>query len=250
MAGPLFYDRVLETLSSFSGTGSYTALGGAVTGYQAWSVVGNTNTAFYRAEAVDANGNPSGGWEVGIGTYSTTGPALARTTILRSSNSDAAVNWSSANLRIALIEFPASVANQCCTVTHSTTQSIANAAEQAVVFDTETDDPSAMHSTASNTSRINCLVPGWYFGSGFARFASNATGIRDLYVKKNGGTRFGENSCTPVSGNDTVLGIAFGPVFCAAGDYFEMFAYQSSGAGLNITAVGDSPRFSLGRLGP
>jgi hypothetical protein len=32
-------------------------------------------------------------WEVGIGTYSTTGPTLARTTILASSNGGSAVNW-------------------------------------------------------------------------------------------------------------------------------------------------------------
>jgi hypothetical protein len=32
-------------------------------------------------------------WEVGIGTYSTTGPTMVRTTILSSSNSGSAVNW-------------------------------------------------------------------------------------------------------------------------------------------------------------
>jgi hypothetical protein len=32
-------------------------------------------------------------WEVGLGTYSTTGPTLARTTILASSNGGSAVNW-------------------------------------------------------------------------------------------------------------------------------------------------------------
>jgi hypothetical protein len=46
----------------------------------------NSDTTYYAVtDDVD--------WEVGIGTYSTTGPTLARTTILASSNSDAAVNW-------------------------------------------------------------------------------------------------------------------------------------------------------------
>jgi hypothetical protein len=59
-----------------------------VTGFQSFAVVGNGNTRYYGA--TDATGN----WEVGIGTYSTTGPTLTRTTILASSNSGSAVTFS------------------------------------------------------------------------------------------------------------------------------------------------------------
>jgi hypothetical protein len=51
-------------------------------------VVGNGNTTYY--SSFDATGN----WEVGIGTYSTTGPTLTRTTIRASSNSGSAVTFS------------------------------------------------------------------------------------------------------------------------------------------------------------
>ena len=71
------YDRVQETTAT-TGTGSVT-LGGAVAGYQSFAVVGNGNTTFYCL----VNGTQ---WEVGIGTYSTTGPTLARTTVLSNSN--------------------------------------------------------------------------------------------------------------------------------------------------------------------
>ena len=71
------YDRVQETTTT-TGTGSVT-LAGAVSGYQSFAVVGNTNTTFYCI----LNGSA---WEVGIGTYSTTGPTLARTTVLSNSN--------------------------------------------------------------------------------------------------------------------------------------------------------------------
>lgn len=101
MAGPLYYDRVLET-STTTGTGTYT-LAGAVTGHQAFSVVGNSNTCFYSAWDVDGNGNPSGGWEVGLGTYTSSGTTLARTTVLASSNGGAAVSWSAGTRRIALV---------------------------------------------------------------------------------------------------------------------------------------------------
>jgi hypothetical protein len=70
-------DRVQETTTT-SGTGSVT-LAGAVAGFQSFAVVGNGNTCYYAI----VNGSA---WEVGIGTYSTTGPALARTTVLSNSS--------------------------------------------------------------------------------------------------------------------------------------------------------------------
>ena len=69
-------DRVKETTAT-TGTGTYT-LAGAVGGFEAFSQVGD-GTDF----------------EIGIGTYTASGTTLARTTILQSSNSDAAVNWTS-----------------------------------------------------------------------------------------------------------------------------------------------------------
>ena len=79
-------NRVQES-GSANTTVSFT-LSGAVTGYQSFAVIGNTNTKYYAA--YDSSGN----WEVGIGTYSTTGPTLTRTTILSSSNSGSAVTFS------------------------------------------------------------------------------------------------------------------------------------------------------------
>jgi hypothetical protein len=79
-------DRVQQT-GTANTTVSFT-LSGSVTGFQSFAVVGNTNTTYYAA--TDATGN----WEVGIGTYSTTGPTLTRTTILASSNSGSAVTFS------------------------------------------------------------------------------------------------------------------------------------------------------------
>lgn len=103
---PKFFDRVMST-STTTGTGTYT-LGSAVTGYQAWSVLGDGNSAYYAAQEVDGNGNPSGGWEVGLGTYTASGTTLSRDTILASSNSNAAVNWSAGTRRIFLT-MPAAV---------------------------------------------------------------------------------------------------------------------------------------------
>lgn len=83
-------DRVRET-STTAGTGAVT-LGGAVQGNQTFAIIGNGNTTYYTiADPV------TGDWEVGIGTYSSTGPTLSRNTVLESSNGNALVNFSSSS---------------------------------------------------------------------------------------------------------------------------------------------------------
>ena len=63
-------DRVKETTTT-TGTGTYT-LAGAVTGFEAFSSVGNGNTTYYAcSDGTD--------FEVGIGTYTSSGTTLART---------------------------------------------------------------------------------------------------------------------------------------------------------------------------
>ena len=84
-------DRVKESTAT-TGTGTYT-LAGAVTGFEAFSSVGDGNTTYY----VCTDGTD---FEVGIGTYTLSGTTLARTTILESSNSDSAVNWSAGSKTI------------------------------------------------------------------------------------------------------------------------------------------------------
>jgi len=79
-------DRVQQT-GTANTTVSFT-LSGAVVGYQDFTAIGNTNTTFYGA--TDAVGN----WESGLGTYSSTGPTLTRTTVYASSNSGSAVTFS------------------------------------------------------------------------------------------------------------------------------------------------------------
>lgn len=79
-------DRVKETTTT-TGTATYT-LAGAVSGFETFGSVGDGNTTYYAcSDGTD--------FEVGIGTYTASGTTLARTTILQSSNSDAAVNWGS-----------------------------------------------------------------------------------------------------------------------------------------------------------
>lgn len=76
-------DRVRET-STTTGTGTLT-LDGAVTGFRTFgSAIGDGNTCYYTITL-------GADWEVGLGTVGT--GTLARTTVLRSSNSNNAVNF-------------------------------------------------------------------------------------------------------------------------------------------------------------
>jgi hypothetical protein len=82
----IYEDRVKETTTG-TGTGPVTLLG-AATGFRAFSaVLANNDTCIY---CIDDN---AGAWEVGLGTYATSGNTLTRTTVLRSSNSNAAVSF-------------------------------------------------------------------------------------------------------------------------------------------------------------
>ena len=80
-------DRIKETTTTTS-TGTYT-LGGAVSGFETFTAnLSNSDTTYYCCtDGTD--------FEVGLGTFTSSGTTLARTTIISSSNSNNAVSWSS-----------------------------------------------------------------------------------------------------------------------------------------------------------
>lgn len=92
-------DRVKETTTT-TGTGTVTLLG-ASTGFQSFSAIGNTNTTYYTIA-----GQTGSEWEVGIGTYTSSGTTLARTTVIASSNAGALVNFS-AGTKDVFVTYPA-----------------------------------------------------------------------------------------------------------------------------------------------
>ena len=79
-------NRVKETTET-TGTGTYT-LEGATGNFQGFTAVGDGNTCYYCC----TDGTQ---FEIGIGTFTASGTTLARTTILNSTNSNNAINWSS-----------------------------------------------------------------------------------------------------------------------------------------------------------
>ena len=93
-------DRVKETTTT-TGTGTVT-LAGAASGYQSFSAVGNGNTTFYCIA-----GQSSSEWEVGIGTYTSSGTTLSRDTVYSSSaGGTTKVNFS-AGTKDVFVTYPA-----------------------------------------------------------------------------------------------------------------------------------------------
>ena len=92
-------DRVRETTTTV-GTGTIT-LAGAVTGFQSFSAIGNGNTTFYTIAGQGTNE-----WEVGVGTYTSSGTTLSRDTVLESSSGGAKVSFS-AGTKDVFVTYPA-----------------------------------------------------------------------------------------------------------------------------------------------
>jgi len=114
-------DRVKETTTT-SGTGTITLLG-AATGFQSFAVIGNANLTYYTIA-----GQTGSEWEVGIGTYTSSGTTLARTTVLaNSSGTQPSALSFSAGTKDVFVTYPAGVSStngvmvQSDTVSESTT---------------------------------------------------------------------------------------------------------------------------------
>ena len=92
------YDRVKETTTT-TGTGTYT-LAGAVTGFETFTAnLDNSDTTYYCC-------TDNTDFEIGLGTFTSSGTTLARTTVLASSNSNSAVSWGSGTKTI-FMTYPA-----------------------------------------------------------------------------------------------------------------------------------------------
>ena len=148
-------DRVKETTTT-TGTGNI-ALGGAVSNFVTFSsVLSDSDTTYYAI--VDSNNSD---FEVGLGTYVSSGNTIARTTVLASSNSGSAVSLS-AGSKVIFCAFPADKA-------------VVEDANGVVSIENLQFDTNAMKAT--NTNGNVQLTPN---GTGFVELvgATNAGALR------------------------------------------------------------------------
>jgi hypothetical protein len=171
-------DRVKETTTS-TGTGAI-SLAGAQPNFRTFaSVLSNADTTYY---AIIDNTNLA--FEVGLGTYATSGNTITRTTVLSSSNSNSAVNFS-AGTKDVLLTYPADKA-------------VYEESDGSVLIENLELNANAIKSTDTN---------------GNIQLFPNGTGFTELYGNTNAGTiRF---NCESNSHGVTVQG----PAHSAAATY-------------------------------
>ncbi len=122
-------------------------------------------------------------------------------------------------------------------VFHSTTQSLTSATPAALNFDSEDFDTGTLHDTATNNTRVTIPAnnTGAYLLIGGTGFAPNATGYRQLDLRKNGTTILTSITVpSNTAGAPTGLyQVSFVAVLTAS-EYVELVATQNSGGALNV----------------
>lgn len=134
-------------------------------------------------------------------------------------------------------------------VYRSNDQSIPSNTTTVITFDTVRFDGEGMWSAAQPT-RLTCPVSGLYLISGHLAFAQNSTGRRMLTLRVNDNLLVAGQSAPgfSTSGHNTLLSAA-ALWMLQEGDFVELLAYQSSGAGLAVKSLpAYSPELSLARI--
>lgn len=122
-----------------------------------------------------------------------------------------------------------------CSVYNSTVQELTTSGTSlALTADSENFDNDSMHSTATNTSRITVQTGGRYEAIATVQFEANATGIRNVFFRRDGtpGDDFVGLRVDAASSGVTNI-TATRRVVMTAGQYLECFALQTSGGALD-----------------
>tara|TARA_R110002020_G_scaffold392885_1_gene603187 strand:+ start:255 stop:1544 length:1290 start_codon:yes stop_codon:yes gene_type:complete len=255
-------DRVKET-STTTGTGTLN-LSGAVSGFQTFVAgVGNGNTTYYAIVNRD-----EAEWETGLGTVTDASTdTLARTTVIASSNSDSAVDFS-AGTKDVFVTLPASKTVSLDTSNNLIIGAGASGVDYTITFNGETSDgvltwmEDEDHFKFSDdvvidsSKRIYLSDEGgeYIYGDGTDLYLTSGA---DINIPANIGLTFGndgekiegDGTDLTISGNninltataDVVIpadvGITFGTGEKIEGDSTDLTI--TSGAKINLTATSD-----------
>jgi hypothetical protein len=185
-------DRVRESTAT-TGTGTL-SLDGAITGFQGFSVIGNTNTTYYAV--VDVT---TGDWEVGLGTYTSAGSLLSRDTVLESSSGGTKINFG-AGPKDVFCTYPAEQAvtlNDVQTLTNKTINLTSNTlvATSAQIAAAVTDETGTGALVFANSPTL--VTPA--LGTPASGVVTNLTGTASININGTVG------ATTPASGSFTSL---------------------------------------------
>jgi hypothetical protein len=235
-----FYDGAAWVVSG--ATGDITAVT-AGTGISGGGASGDVTVTNSMATAIDAKGDLVPG--TGADTFARLAVGANNTVLTADSATATGLKWAAAAA--------ASASFVGCRLTKSTAQSIPNATNTTLTFDTETFDTDGFHDNITNNSRIT--IPSGKAGKYLITCNTmiNAPGSTDVasVIFKNGGTVLVINyiSTANVSVPVSVISQIFS---LAVADYIEIKAYQNSGSAKDVLAENYSPSttvFSVTYLG-
>lgn len=122
-----------------------------------------------------------------------------------------------------------------CRLSHSAGQNVNNATFTGLNWDTETYDPSNLHSTSVNSSRITFGSTGvWMVGASAEWSNASSVGVRSLRVDLNDATHLA-GTVAQGSGAGDAASVATSLLVTATTDYVTAVVFQNSGSTNSIT---------------
>ena len=237
-------DRVKETTAT-TGTGTVT-LAGAVTHFEAFSAIGNTNTTYY---CIVHENTSYDEWEVGYGVYTLSGTTLTRTAVT-SSNGDALVSFT-AGTKSVFCTLPA---NKCVikdtsgnlvygdgTATGFMTSLASDTTPQlggdldVVTYDLVSTSDRDIDIIPNGTGDVNLGADTVQVGDSDANATITTQGTGDLILNTNNGTNAGNITLLDgADGNISITPNGTGDVVLAA----DSVSVGDSGAAATLTSNG------------
>jgi hypothetical protein len=141
-----------------------------------------------------------------------------------------------------------------CTAVRTTDQTgIVTATDTPIALNgTDELDTDAFHDPASNNTRITIPsgLDGKYIFYGNLIWDTNATGIRQAQIRKNGTTAISVEASLAVTGTLYSYNmVVTPPIALSAADYMELVGYQTSGANRIASGSVVTIRFGCQRIG-
>ena len=136
-----------------------------------------------------------------------------------------------------------------CYVKIAADAAIVNATQTEVQWDTDVEDTSDMHSTSATPGRIFIRRDGVYHLQGQVDWAGNATGLRQIYLQKNGADILGARRETAGQTAAHTQSVAWTTIRLKKGDSIGLAVRQTSGGSLNILAANNLTTLLVSRIG-
>jgi len=128
-----------------------------------------------------------------------------------------------------------------CVATRTTSFSVNNTTDTAIVFDNTVRDDASFHSGATY-SRLTVPESGWYFIAASVDWDTNSSGRRFVHIRVDGTDWQFSNGASAMNDNRVPVS---GSAYLSAGQYIEIIVYQDSGGIRSI----DTARLSVVRMG-